>query len=409
MSQRMDTRSDPTYAMADQKVCPYLGRCDDPDSLYSFPTAANCCHVARPPLDIELPHQETVCLGGDWPACPRYTAALSGEEIRPSTAASRLRRLVQRAPLTWSIVSIVALVSVLLAALIIGLSSNGPASKPSRASSDLATAESERVSSAELTTFSLQSPAPTPTLTGESPIAPPQPSFTPGSSGPASTGGSRTPIPTATQVPTWTHSPTPTHTPSPTPTHTATVIPTWTPTRTPSPTPTRMATTIATGTPSRTLSPTPESTTALPRPTTTLTVTGTSLPAPILLAPSDRQEFSQDAEIILTWQTVGELPSGVFYEVIVAYIHLGETWYDEVPWIQDTSWTLSEHSYLLDLSDDGQFRWSVQVVRQTGADANGNPNGIPLSAPSEVRTLIWRWAPGGGAIKPTIPPPLPPP
>jgi hypothetical protein len=90
-------------------------------------------------------------------------------------------------------------------------------------------------------------------------------------------------------------------------------------------------------------------------------------------------------------------------------MHLGETWYDKVPWTQDTSWTLTEHSYLLDLSDDGQFRWSVQVMRQTGVDANGNPTGVPLSAPSEVWTLIWRRASDGGVGTPTIPPPLPPP
>ena len=111
----------------------------------------------------------------------------------------------------------------------------------------------------------------------------------------------------------------------------------------------------------------------------------------------------------MTWQPEGELPAGASYEVSVAYLHLGETWYDEVPWTQDTSWTLTEHSYLLDLSDDGQFRWLVQVVRQTGVDANGNPTGIPLSAPSEVRTLIWRRTSDGGAETPSVPPPLPPP
>jgi hypothetical protein len=128
-----------------------------------------------------------------------------------------------------------------------------------------------------------------------------------------------------------------------------------------------------------------------------------------LLAPSDGQEFSQGAEIVLSWQPVGELPSGASYEVIVSYMHFGERWYDEVPWTKDTNWTLSGHGYLLDLSDDGRFRWSVQVVHQTGVDANGNPTGIPLSAPSEVRTLIWRRASDGGAGTPSVTPSLPPP
>jgi hypothetical protein len=125
-----------------------------------------------------------------------------------------------------------------------------------------------------------------------------------------------------------------------------------------------------------------------------------------LLAPSDGQEFSEGAVVLLTWQPVGELPPDAYYEVTVTFVHLGETWYDEVPWTRDTSWTLSDHGYLLDLSDDGQFRWSVQVVRQTGMDANGNPTGIPLSPPSEVWTLIWRRASDG---TPVVPPPLPPP
>ena len=135
--------------------------------------------------------------------------------------------------------------------------------------------------------------------------------------------------------------------------------------------------------------------------------TPTSLPAPTLLAPSDRQEFPANAEVVLAWQPVGELPADAYYAISVAYSHQGATWYDDVPWTRDTTWALSEHDYLLDMSDDGQFRWSVQVVRQTGVDAGGKPTGLPLSAPSAVRTLIWtRSSPGGGGGgTPTPPPP----
>jgi hypothetical protein len=101
---------------------------------------------------------------------------------------------------------------------------------------------------------------------------------------------------------------------------------------------------------------------------------------------------------------VGELPSDAFYEVSVAYIHLGQTWHDDVPWTRDTSWTLSEHAYLKDLSDNDEFRWSVQVMRQTGTDAGGKPVGVPLSPQSEERLLIWKTADVGG---PGPPPPLP--
>jgi hypothetical protein len=134
--------------------------------------------------------------------------------------------------------------------------------------------------------------------------------------------------------------------------------------------------------------------------------TGTELPAPELLAPEDRQDFQPDAEIVLSWEPVGELPADAFYVVSVAYLHLGETWFDDVPWTRDTSWTLSEHDYLKDLSDNDEYRWSVRVMRQTGTDAGGKPVGVPLSPSSEERLVIWKSQASGG---PGAPPPPPPP
>jgi hypothetical protein len=129
--------------------------------------------------------------------------------------------------------------------------------------------------------------------------------------------------------------------------------------------------------------------------------------APLLVSPSDGQTFLEPADIILTWWSANALPRDAYYVVSVAYSHLGDTWYDDVPWTDNTSWALSDHRYLLDLSDDGRFRWSVQVNRQTRVDAEGRPVGVPLSAPSEVRTLLWRpVSPGGdGPSTPTPPPP----
>jgi capsular polysaccharide biosynthesis protein len=187
---------------------------------------------------------------------------------------------------------------------------------------------------------------------------------------------SRTPRATATPNPTETSTPSPTETNAPSPTQTSTPSPTASPSK-PSPTPTKDA------------------------------ATGTLMPAPKLLTPLDRQDFGENDEVVLAWEPVGKLPVDSYYAVTVAYSHNGTTWYDDVPWTQDTSWTLSEHVYLLDLSEDGLFRWSVQVVRQTGLDAEGKPLGEPLGAPSEVRTLTWRRASSGGG--PTLPPPLPPP
>jgi hypothetical protein len=112
---------------------------------------------------------------------------------------------------------------------------------------------------------------------------------------------------------------------------------------------------------------------------------------------------------MLAWQWVGELPPDAHFAITVAYAHRGAKWHDEVPWTREMSWILSEHGYLLDMSDDGQFQWSVQVMHQTGVDASGQPVGVPLSPPSEVRTLLWRRAGGGGGEGPETTPPAPPP
>jgi hypothetical protein len=100
--------------------------------------------------------------------------------------------------------------------------------------------------------------------------------------------------------------------------------------------------------------------------------------------------FTDQDEIVLSWQSVGQLPADTYYVTTVAFSRAGETWYDETPWVRDTRWTLSEHRYLLDLSDNGQYDWSVRVMRRTGVNAQGRPIGVALSPSSEVRTLIWR-------------------
>jgi hypothetical protein len=356
-----------------RNACPYLGRCDDRHSYYGFPTDGNCCHTEQRPVPIDRAHQATACLAEGWVDCPRYQVATAGGPSQEAPVPPFLKRPLSIPRTPWIPIVAVAAAAVVILVLFLVLRPK------SSAGESPITPLTPIVGQSQTSEVALPTATQVPVRTSTPDIMTPSVTPSPQSSA----------TPTVTPVLTWTPSPTPTHTPTPTPTRTATASPTWTPTRTPS--------------------PTPEPTTFSPRPTRTPTATGTPLPPPELLAPSDGQEFSQDAEILLTWQSVGELPSDASYEVIVAYMHLGETWYDEVPWIQDTSWTLSEHGYLLDLSDDGQFHWSVQVVRQTGVDANGNPTGIPLSPPSEVRTLIWRRASDGGVGTPTIPPPLPPP
>jgi capsular polysaccharide biosynthesis protein len=202
---------------------------------------------------------------------------------------------------------------------------------------------------------------------------------------------------------------TPSVVPSATPSMEPTATPTTEPSATATSSPTSSPTAVPSRTPTRTPRPTPRPTQAAATPTSAA-ATGTLLRAPVLLSPLDKQDFPPDAEIVLAWQPAGTLAADAYYAITVSYSHLGETWFDDVPWTRNTSWTLTEHAYLQDLSDNGQYRWSVQVVRQTGTDANGKPTGVPLSAQSEVRLLTWRkesggGGGGGGASTPVPPPP----
>jgi hypothetical protein len=99
---------------------------------------------------------------------------------------------------------------------------------------------------------------------------------------------------------------------------------------------------------------------------------------------------------VLNWQPVGSLAPDEYYVPTVAYQRYGETWYDETPWTKETTWALSDHRYLLDLSDNGEYRWAVRVMRRTGVNAEGRPEGTPRSPLSEVRALTWRRSGGSG-------------
>jgi hypothetical protein len=86
-----------------------------------------------------------------------------------------------------------------------------------------------------------------------------------------------------------------------------------------------------------------------------------------------------------------------YYVPTVAYSPVSDpsqTWYDDTPWTKETSWQMSDNRYLLSLSADGEFRWAVRVMRRTGIDAEGKPEGTAVSPMSEVRMLTWKTASG---------------
>lgn len=247
---------------------------------------------------------------------------------------------------------------------------------------------------------------------GAAASAPPSEALVVAPSATATRTATATARPTSTAPASATPTREPPATPTPAPTDTATPAPTAPPTLAPTATPTssRTATATATARPAATALPSPTDGPTQPRlAPATATATSTLLPAPVLMGPPDRQEFPHDAEIVLAWQPVGVLSPEAYYVLRVGYTHLGDTWFDEVPWTRDTSWTLSAHRYLLDLSDDGQFWWSVQVMGLAGTDGSGEPAGVPLSARSEERVLIWRRASSGGGGQGGAETPAPPP
>ncbi|HSJ53963.1 MAG TPA: hypothetical protein VLC52_09475 [Anaerolineae bacterium] len=366
------------------QACPYLGRCEDAANYYFFPTVDNCCHSEKRPFTIDPSYQGQVCLGGEWTTCLRYKAAtgtaLDEEQVAVSPPAPAKRSLSQK-----SVIMGLGVGGILLVALILILLPRVEPQWLQLTASSVVASQGEMTSAAGLT---------------------------PGPSSPTlMVGVTAQPTPTQSQ-------------PSPSPTLAPSL--TWTPTATPSRTATRTATATATRTrrptasPALTQTPAPSQTPArTPVPTATPTrlptATSTPLPAPVLVAPPDGQAFSQEAEVVLSWQSPGGLPRGAYFVLSVSYSHLGATWYDEVPLTRATSWELSEHRYLLDLSDDGWFQWSVQVVRQTGVDADDKPVGLVLSPSSQVWTLRWTRTGGGGPITPPqrtpspVPTPTPPP
>jgi hypothetical protein len=108
----------------------------------------------------------------------------------------------------------------------------------------------------------------------------------------------------------------------------------------------------------------------------------------------------------LRWQSVGQLTPKDYYVISAAYMRYGAEWY-EVHWTKETSWLISDKKYLLDLSDDGRFRWAVRVMERTDQfDKNGKPIGLPRSPLSEVWTFEWkRSSDSGPAPTPVLPPP----
>ena len=400
-------------------VCPFLGWQVDAETHHAYPSAANQCHTQSPPLTVELAYQASTCLEGEWTACPRFKAAQTEGVVEKPTAIPWIGRSngqSRRLP-GWAIAGIALAAVALIAGLFLlfgpvtGLTGSATPTKAVALAQSTATSvisETSEVSksdtsptappSAAKTSLPTQSssptPPPTPTAT-ESPSVTPSPTLSPLPTEPVlatATPGQGTAGPRVT--PEAGQTPMATATTPPTASPTASATPTLEPTATSTPAPTNTARPTA-----RPTSPPP---TPTPNP-----VLGPQFPAPVLLSPPDGRVYSANDSVVLRWVPVGQLAHDEYYVPTVAYLHFGETWYDETPWIKKPVWDMSEHLYLLDegQSDNGEFRWAVRVMRRTGT-SEGKPVGTARSPMSEVRTLEWkRSAGGGGASTPEPPPP----
>lgn len=163
--------------------------------------------------------------------------------------------------------------------------------------------------------------------------------------------------------------PTATDTPTAAPARTVTIAPTMTPTRAPTQTPTARPPTLT------------------PRPPTA-TPTPPSRPAPTLREPPDGSGFSgREAQIILRWDSVGQLAEDEYYVVVILFSHGPDIWRDE-HWVKETS--LQVPAYLPDISSGDRYEWNVTVMRQTGTKPNGMKEGVAVGPASASRSFTWR-------------------
>lgn len=198
----------------------------------------------------------------------------------------------------------------------------------------------------------------------------------------------RAPAPSMTASPASTLSPSTATQQRPSETQTATPLLPTAPTLAPTPVTSQAGTPLPSPVATRTA-------TTVPTPSPAQTANGDTAqmryPAPELVDPHDGQAFTGRDTVLLQWKPVGDLPADAYYKVALGYSpRPGVTWYDETPWLKEPQWTMSEHDYLLDMSVDGLFQWSVQVVRKGELDAQGNAQETALSPMSEERSLIWR-------------------
>ena len=149
----------------------------------------------------------------------------------------------------------------------------------------------------------------------------------------------------------------------------------------------KMASLSATPTPTRGV---PTRVVPTPRPTATPTRIAIKYPAPKLVRPANRMSFATALDPpVLEWEPVGELASDEYYGVqVVHYYPPGNPVFWISGLVKETQVKLPEGAGYGE-ADHDEFYWWVTVHRATKTNADGKPEGPPISPKSEVLMFFW--------------------
>jgi hypothetical protein len=110
-------------------------------------------------------------------------------------------------------------------------------------------------------------------------------------------------------------------------------------------------------------------------------------PAPTLVAPGNGASFQgQGANILLSWESVGDLKADEYYNVSVRYSQGGQIQFAG-EWVQKTEWAMPD--WLFGQADQGRFEWDVTVHQALTIRQDGSKEGPALSPKSETWVFTW--------------------
>jgi LysM repeat protein len=135
--------------------------------------------------------------------------------------------------------------------------------------------------------------------------------------------------------------------------------------------------------------------TVTPRPPATATPTALPvtptpfLPVPVLSSPGDQARYGGDKEqIFLVWEAIPGMSADDKYQVILRWTEQGGL--QEKSDLFTTATSIQVPTWLWGRADQPvrKYLWFIRAVRLT-TDGQGGELVIPLSPPSEIRTIYW--------------------